>query len=67
MQNYHMRTAPVNPIDKDKGAKIGSDGQLYNPQFGELKPRIMKEKRDFAGGFRIMESNRKPEEITFYK
>ena len=66
MQNYHMRTAPKDPLDKKKGAKIGDDGELYNPQFGELKPRVMKERMHFAGGFKIMEGSRKPKEVTFY-
>lgn len=62
MQSYHFRAAPRDPMDKRKGAKIGSDGELYYPQFGELKPRVMKERGAFAGGFKIMEETRKPVE-----
>jgi hypothetical protein len=65
MQKYHMRQAPVDPRDKNKGAKIGDDGELYYPQFGDLKPRVMKERMTFAGGFKIIEGEQK-KEITQY-
>lgn len=66
MQNYHMRSAPVDPLDPAKGAKIGNDGELYNPTFGELRPRVMKNTSQIGAGFRILENKNKPKEVTFY-
>jgi len=64
---YHLRAAPLDPLDKKRGAKVGSDGELYNPQFGELKPRILKERMTFAGGFKIMEGEDKKEKVKYFE
>ena len=57
MQTYHLISAPKEAKKSNKIARVGSDGELYYPTFGELKPRVLKERLSFAGGYKMNQSN----------